>query len=66
MKPNKHETGEGSPPFMFKTDSWGNANCSGALKESPFGKWSMLMVMLHPEGDSKSMQQMVGALRAEL
>jgi len=66
MKPNKHETGAGSPPFMFKTDPWGNANCSGALKESPFGKWSMLMVVLHPDGDPKSMQQMVGALRAEL
>jgi len=66
MKPNKHETGAGSPPFMFKTDPWGNANYSGALKESPFGKWSMVMVVLHPDGDPKNMKTMVGALRAEL
>ena len=66
MKPSKHETGAGSPPFMFKTDAWGNTNYSGVLKESPFGKWAMVMVVLHPDGDPKNMQQMVGALRAEL
>jgi hypothetical protein len=66
MKPTKHETGAGSPPFMFKTDLWGSANYSGALKESPFGKWSMVMVVLHPDGDPKNMQQMVGALSAKL
>lgn len=66
MKPSKHETGAGSAPFMFKTDPWGNANYSSALKESPFGKWSMVMVVLHPDGDPKNMQQMVGALSAPL
>lgn len=66
MKPNKHETGAGRPPFMFKTDSWGSANYSSALKESPFGRWSMVMVVLHPDGNPKNMQQMVGALSAKL
>lgn len=30
------------------------------------GKWSMLMVVLHPSGDPKDMHHMVGALQAPL
>ncbi len=65
-KPNKHETGAGTPPYMFKTDRWGNGNYSAPLNESPFGKWAMVMIMLHPTGDPKDMKNMVGALSAKL
>ena len=65
-KPNKHETGAGTPPYMFKTDRWGNGNYSAPLGESPFGKWAMVMIMLHPTGDPKDMKNMVGALSAKL
>ena len=63
-KPRKHEAGAGQPPYMFKTDSYGNGTYSAELSESPFGKWEMLMVVLHPTGDPKDMKNMVGALSA--
>jgi hypothetical protein len=63
-KPKKHEAGAGQPPYMFKTDSYGNGIYSAELSESPFGKWEMIMVVLHPTGDPKDMKNMVGALSA--
>jgi len=66
MKPKKHEAGAGEAPYMFKTDSYGNGSYSAALKESPFGKWQMLMIVLHPTGDPKDMKNMVGGLSAKL
>jgi hypothetical protein len=65
-KPKKHETGAGQPPYMFRTDSTGNGTYSAALNESPYGKWEMLMIVLHPNGDPKDMKKMVGALSANL
>jgi len=65
-KPKKHETGAGQPPYMFKTDSNGNGTYKAALNESPYGKWQMLMIVLHPNGDPKDMKNMVGALMANL
>lgn len=65
MKPKK-QTGAGTPPYMFKTDSSGNGTYSAQLKESPFGQWEMLMIMLHPTGDPTDMKKMVGALSAKL
>lgn len=66
MKPKKSETGAGSAPYMFKTDQWGNGSYSAPLHESPLGKWSMIMVVQHPNGDPKDMKNMVGALKAAL
>ena len=65
-KPKKHETGAGQPPYMFKTDAKGNGSYSASLGESPYGKWQMLMIVLHPNGDPKDMKNMVGALSANL
>lgn len=65
-QPKKHETGAGTAPYMFKTDRWGNGNYSASLGKSPFGKWAMVMVVLHPTGDPKDMKNMVGALSAKL
>ena len=66
MKPKKHETGAGSAPYMFKTDANGFGHYSSALSESPFGKWQMIMIVLHPNGDLTDMKNMVGALAAKL
>ncbi len=66
MEPQKHETGAGSAPYMFRTDNWGDGNYSAPLDESSFGKWSMIMVVLHPSGDPQDMKTMVGALKAPL
>jgi len=65
-KPKKHESGAGIPPYMFKTDRWGNGHYSAPLSESPLGKWAMVMIVLHPTGDPKDMKNMVGALSAKL
>jgi hypothetical protein len=48
----------------LKADSSGNGTYSAELSESPFGKWEMIMVVLHPTGDPKDMKSMVGALSA--
>ncbi|MDZ7579344.1 MAG: hypothetical protein U5R30_01595 [Deltaproteobacteria bacterium] len=66
MKPKKSETGAGSAPYMFRTDQWGNGSYSAPLTETPFGKWSMIMVVQHPHGDPKDMKSMIGALKASL
>ena len=66
LKPKKHETGAGSAPYMFRTDQWGDGNYSAQLDEAPFGRWSMVMVVLHPNGDPSDMKNMVGALKAPL
>ena len=65
MKPKKHETGAGSAPYMFKTDANGFGQYSAPLSESPFGKWQMIMIVLHPNGDPTDMKSMVGALTAK-
>jgi len=65
-KPKKHQAGAGQPPFMFKTDSNGNGSYAAVLKESPYGRWQMLMIVLHPNGNPKDMKTMVGALSANL
>jgi hypothetical protein len=66
MKPKKHEIGAGNPPYMFKTDSNGNGLYESHLSALPFGKWAMLMVVLHPNGDPMDMKNMVGALSAKI
>jgi hypothetical protein len=66
MTPKKHEAGAGAAPYMFKTDGYGNGNYSAPLSSLPFGKWQMIMVVLHPDGDPANMKKMVGALKAEL
>ena len=65
MKPKK-QTGAGTSPYMFKTDSYGAGTYSASLKESPLEKWQMLMIVLHPNGDPTDMKKMVGALSAKL
>lgn len=64
MKPKKQEAGAGTMPYMFSTDSNGNGTYESSLSESPFGKWSMLMIVLHPTSDPKDMKNMVPALSA--
>lgn len=66
MKPKKQEAGAGTAPYMFKTDKYGNGNYSASLTALPFGKWQMIMVVLHPDGNPQNMKNMVGALKAEL
>ena len=66
MKPTKHEIGAGNPPYMFKTDSNGNGIYETHLSELPFGKWAVLMIVLHPNGDPTDMTNMVGALSTKI
>lgn len=63
-KPRKHEAGAGSAPFAFRTDGQGKGRYESALPESPFGKWSMIMVVRHPNGDPADMKHMIPALSA--
>ncbi|GAB4342796.1 MAG: hypothetical protein Kow0099_20640 [Candidatus Abyssubacteria bacterium] len=64
MKPKKHEAGAGEAPYMFKTDGEGYGSYTSSLKESPFGKWQMVMIVLHVNGDPRNMKDMVPALSA--
>jgi hypothetical protein len=64
MKPKKQEAGAGTMPYMFKTGANGKGTYESSLYESPFGKWSVLMIVLHPTGDPKDMKNMVPALSA--
>ena len=64
MKPKKEETGAGTMPYMFKTDSNGGGTYASSFSETPFGKWSTLMIVVHPTGDPKDMKNMVPALSA--
>lgn len=66
MKPKKSEAGAGSAPYMFRTDQWGNGSYSAPLTETPLGKWAMIMVVQHPNGDPMDMKNMIGALKAAL
>ncbi|WP_373500571.1 hypothetical protein [Desulfococcus sp.] len=66
MTPKKSETGAGTAPYMFRTDKSGNGSYSAPLNGEPFGRWSMIMVVLHPNHDPKDMKHMVGALKAPL
>ena len=66
MKPKKKVLGAGTMPYMFQTDKWGDGTYSAPLSETPVGKWAMVMVVLHPNGDPKDMDDMVGALKAPL
>jgi len=65
-KPKKKEAGAGTPPYMFKTNASGDGSYTAVLEESPFGKWQMIMIVLHPNGDPKDMKKLVGALKAKL
>ncbi len=62
MKPKKQEVGVGQSPYMFKTDAEGNGSYTATLSESPFGKWQVVMIVLHPKGDPMNMKDMVPAL----
>ena len=64
MKPKKQEAGAGQAPYMFKTDGEGNGTYTSSLSESPFGKWAVVMIVLHPKGDPANMKDMVPALSA--
>jgi len=66
MKPEKSEAGAGSPPYTFKADSKGKGIYEAALSEPPFGKWEMIMVVQHPDGNPSNMKNMVEALSAKI
>jgi hypothetical protein len=66
MKPKKSEAGAGTMPYMFKTDAQGKGSYESSLSKAPFGKWQMVMVVLHPDGDPKNMKKMVEALSAKV
>ncbi len=63
-KPKKHEAGAGSAPYSFRTDGQGKGSYESALSESPFDKWSTIMVVRHPTGDPGDMKNMAPALSA--
>jgi hypothetical protein len=64
MKPKKHEAGAGNAPYVFRTDGQGKGSYESPLSESPFGKWSTIMVVRHPTGDPADMKNMAPALSA--
>lgn len=65
-KPTMKKAGAGNPPYMFKTDSSGKGTYDSSLSDSPFGRWSMIMVVLHPTGDPKDMKNIVPGFSAKI
>jgi hypothetical protein len=65
-KPRKHEAGAGAAPYMFRTDARGNGVYLANLDKPVFGRWEMVMVVLHPDGDPTNMKGMVGALSVKI
>ena len=49
-----------------ESNKWGDGNYSVPLNDAPFGKWSMVMIVLHTSGDPKDMKNRVGALQAPI
>lgn len=64
MKPKKQDAGAGAAPYAFQTDDKGKGSYESPLSESPFGKWSTIMVVRHPTGDPADMKNMAPALSA--
>ena len=63
----KHEmAGVGPSPYMFKTDKKGVATFKAKLDAQPFGKWQMLVIIRHPNGDPQDMSHKENALWAPL
>ena len=65
-KPKMHETGAGTAPYSFTTDSKGNGVYGSTLSDSPFGDWEMIMIVLHPSGDPTSMDNMQYAFKGRI
>ena len=65
-KPKMHETGAGTAPYSFTTDSEGNGVYGSTLSDSPFGDWEMIMIVLHPNGDPTSMDNMQYAFKGQI
>ncbi|MCI0657933.1 MAG: hypothetical protein L0170_12820, partial [Acidobacteria bacterium] len=66
MKPNEEMAGVGTAPYAFKTDQQGGATFKATLGESPSGKWQMLVIVRHPNGNPKDMMTTEDALWAPL
>ena len=65
-KPKMHETGAGTAPYSFTTDSKGNGVYGSTLSDSPFGDWEMIMIVLHASGDPTSMDNIQYAFKARI
>ncbi len=66
MKPKMDMTGIGPGDYSFKSDDMGNGHFSATVSAAGLGKWQMLEVAHHPDGDAKNMKKMMIALKANL
>ena len=65
-KPKMHESGAGTAPYSFTTDSKGNGVYGSTLSQAPFGDWEMIMIVLHPSGYPTTMDNMQYAFKARI
>ena len=65
-EPEHMISGVGQRPYMFKTDKRGVATFRAKLDEQPFGRWQVLVIIRHPNGDPQDMQHKEDALWAPL
>lgn len=66
MEPKHEMAGVGPSPYMFKTDKKGVATFKAKLDAQPIGKWQMLVIIRHPNGDPQDMGHKEDALWAPL
>jgi hypothetical protein len=62
MKPKMDMAGVGTGDYSFKSDGKGNGNYSATVSNAELGKWEMLEIAYHPDGNAKDMKKMQIAL----
>lgn len=66
MKPKMDMAGVGTADYSFKADAKGNGHYTATVSAMEMGKWQMLEVAYHPDGDPKNMKDIKIALKAAL
>ena len=66
MKPKMDMVGVGGGDYSFKSDAKGNGHYTGTVSAAELGKWKILEIAHHPDGDPKNMKKMKIALKADL
>src|SRR3972149_6412198 len=66
MKPKMDMIGVGMGDYSFKSDDKGMGSYMASVSAMELGKWQMLEIAYHPDGDAKNMNNMGIALKAGL
>jgi hypothetical protein len=66
MKPKMDMLGVGTGDYSFKSDGKGIGKYTATISNPELGKWEMVEIAYHPDGDAKNMKNMQIALSASV